>query len=1106
MTLKDIFSEIEKRSEFVFFYQDDFINKNKTASVSGKNMTIYQILDKLFATTGNTYEVINRQVFIYQGNEKPTVKQQVRGIPISGSVLDEDGVPLIGVTVNVAGTITAVMTDINGEYKITVPSDTTTLRFSFIGFQNQDIKVADRRIITVIMKVAAQSLEDVVVVGFGTQKKESLVSAITTISPKELKGPTSNLTTMLAGRIAGIISYQRSGEPGNDNAEFFIRGLGTFGSGKRDPLILIDGIESSNTDLARLQPNDIAAFSVLKDATASAVYGARGANGVVLVNTKKGEDGKTKFSFHAENSISSNTRNFKFADNITYMELANEARLTRIPESELIYSKEKIEQTRLGTDPILYPSNNWIDQLIKDYTMNQRFNINVIGGGRAARFYISGTLNIDNGVLKNDNKNDFNNNISLKNFAIRSNIDLQLTKSTEATVRVYGQFDDYAGPIGGGTEIFNSATKANPVAFPAIYPASFSPTTKHPMFGSALVPNMSNTLYNNPYAQMVSGYQTSKTSNITAQIELKQDFSFILSGLKARVMGYTKRNSFFATSRSFNPFFYKTNITSTGVNLVPFNDGGLNSIPDFPVGTEYLNYKEGDKIVNSELYGEAALTYDQTFAKKHAVSGMLIGILRDYVTGNAGSLELSLPSRNMGLSGRFSYIFDSRYLLEFNFGYNASERFARHNRWGFFPSIGGGWIISNEKFFEPLQKSISNLKLRASYGLIGNDQIGEAKDRFFYMSNVNLADDARGYSFGSEFGYKRPGVSMSRYANNQIGWEESRQTNIGLDFNLFGVNVTTDIYKQERSHILQTRSFIPSTLGLQVATAANTGKAESSGIDISMDYNKYFQNGIWTQLRANFTYSSIEVKVTDEPTYPANEYYRSKLGYPFQQEYGYVAERLFVDDYEIANSPSQNFGTEPVLAGDIKYRDVNGDGKITEADKVPIGFPTTPEIIYGFGGTVGYKNFDFSAFFQGSARSSFFIAPSAISPYAPDEKDARKQNGLLEDIANSHWSEDHRNLYAFWPRLSYKQNDNNNQTSTWWMRNGAFLRLKSIELGYNLPEKKARKFGLSNLRLYLNATNLFVISKFKMWDPEMGGNGLGYPVQRVYNIGIRFDI
>lgn len=1046
------------------------------------------------------------------------------GITIRGVVTDYDTEEtLIGVSVvekNPSGGAPAhyTVTNLDGEYSLEVSSQNAVIIFSYIGYEQQEVAIGGKEIVNVTLKPESKMLDQLVVVGFGKQKKESLVSSISTISVKELKGPTSNLTTMLGGRISGIISYQRSGEPGQDNAQFFVRGVGSFGAGKVDPLILIDGIESSSSDLARLQPDDISDFSVLKDATAAAVYGARGANGVVLVNTKQGVDGTTKFKFRMENSISGNTENFKLADNITYMNLANEAALTRNPLSALPYSQSKIDYTKAGINPLLYPSNDWIDLMIKPTTMNQRFNVNITGGGKVARYYIAGTFNIDNGVLKNDKMNNFNNNVKVHNYSIRANNTINLTKSTEAIVRVYGRFEDSEGPIGGGSGVFNSVLKANPVSFPVTYPGALSPYTEHVMFGGGLLTGTTNTLFVNPYAEMVSGFQRYNSSTINVQLELKQDFGFLLEGLSARGMGYVQRYSDFASDRKYIPFYYRATDVNGDIYLTAINDGGATSVGE--TGREYLDYRSGNKNTESIYYGETAINYEHSFDKIHEVTGMLIGTIRNSLVSfyNADkneneSLENSLPRRNLGLSGRFSYMYDQRYLLEFNFGYNGSERFAKNNRWGFFPSVGGGWVISNESFFESLNKTISNLKLRASYGLVGNDQIGDLNDRFFYMSNVNLNRSDRGFNFGTNFDYSRPGVGISRYANAEIGWEESRQLNLGLDLTVKDFEFIIDAYTQNRSNILMERSYSPGTMGLEASMSANVGKAKSKGLDISVNYNKSFKNGMWTQLRGNFTYATNEVLVYDEPQYASNEYYRSRVGYPINQQWGYIAERLFVDDNEVANSPTQYFGSGKEAeygAGDIKYRDVNGDGVINESDKVPIGLPTTPEIIYGFGGSFGFKNFDISAFFQGSARSSFFIDPKSISPFVLEKDEygayTGQQNGLLQIIANDHWSEDNRNLYAFWPRLSSIENNNNNQTSTWWMRKGDFLRLKTVELGYNLPASLARRIGISDLRVYLNANNLLSISSFKLWDTEMGGNGLGYPIQRSYNIGISFGI
>ncbi|HTM98788.1 MAG TPA: TonB-dependent receptor, partial [Pedobacter sp.] len=1019
-------------------------------------------------------------------------------ITITGQILGADNTPLGGATVKTKDGKATSVTDANGKFKITVPDNTVVLVFSFVGYKTQEINIAGRTVIDVQLLEDNNALNEVnVVVAYGTQKKESMVSSITSINPKELKGPTSNLTTMLAGKIAGVVAFQRSGEPGQDNANFLIRGVGSFGTGKIDPLILIDGMESTPTDLARMQPDDIAGFSVLKDAAAASLYGARGANGVILVNTKSGAEGKTKFNFRAENSVSSNTQNFKLADNITYMKLANEAVLTRtlpgFKSAPQPYSQTKIDRTAAGWNPLLYPNNDWIGALIKDYTMNQRFNMNMSGGGKGARYYIAGTFNRDNGVLKSGALNKYDNNIKLKTSQVRSNVDVNLTPTTTGTIRTSGTFDDYQGPIGGGSNVFSQALWSNPVLFPAVYPASALPLVKHPLFGNTPI-GSGNVYYNNPYANMVSGFQQYNTSTLNVQLEIKQDFKFVTPGLTARAMGYTTRYSYFDLSRRFNPFFYSaTPKDSKGENY----ELSLLNEQASPAPTEYLNYTPGSRTANTTTYLEAAVNYNRTFKEKHAVAALLITTMRNYLTANANDLQAALPARNQGLSGRFTYAYASRYLFEANFGYNGSERFARNNRFGFFPSIGVGWNVSNEQFFESLKSTISNLKFRATFGLVGNDQIGNPADRFFYLANVNLNGGLLG-GFGTDFNTSRPSIGISRYPNENITWEVSKSTNLGMDLSLFNsLNLVVDIYKNHRSNILMTRSYIPSTMGLAAAIQSNVGEAESKGLDLSLDYNKTIGK-LWLQGRGTFTYATSKLLVNEEPNY-GKLTYLSKVGNSLGQNYGYIAERLFVDDEEVRNSPRQSFGSEPVRGGDIKYRDVNGDGAISSLDIVPLGLPVTPEIIYGLVLSAGYKNFDISAAFQGSDRSSLFINPSNITPFALN---GSNQNGLLQSIADSYWSEDNRNMQAFWPRLSPSFSSNNSQISNWWMRSGSFLRLKSAEVGYNFSGDITKRIGVNSLRLYASGTNLFVKSSFKMWDPEQGGNGLGYPLQKVFNFGL----
>lgn len=1019
----------------------------------------------------------------------PAADKEVRGL-----VTDSSGVPMIGVTVavkNKPGVGTA--TDVNGRYILKV-QDNASLIFSMIGFTPQELPVNGREIINIIMRPSYSQLGETVIVAFGKQKKADVVGAVTTINPAELKVPASNLTTALAGRIAGVIGYQRSGEPGQDNADFFIRGVTTFGY-KKDPLILIDGIELTVTDLARLQPDDIASFSIMKDATATSLYGSRAANGVILVTTKEGKEGKATITLRLENSLAAPTRNVALADPITYMRLNNEAVLTRDPLGQLPYTDQKIDNTIAGINPDMYPATDWRGSLFKSYTTNQRANLNVSGGGTAARYYVAGSFNKDNGILNVDKRNNFNSNINLKNYSLRSNVNVNITKSTEMVVRLSGSFDDYSGPIDGGADLYKKVMRTNPVYFPAYYPADDDHRyVQHIMFGN--YDDGSNSYLLNPYADMVKGYKNYSRSMMAAQFEVKQNLSGLTEGLNFRTMVNVTRNTYFDITRAYTPFWYQAGSYDKLQNTYKLE------LLNEEAGTEYLNYVPGAKTVNSGFYMESALNYNRTFHKDHTISGLFVFMIRNNLTGNGADLQASLPFRNVGLAGRGTYSYKDRYYVELNFGYNGSERFHESHRYGFFPSAGVAWSVSNEKFFEPYKHAISNLRLRATYGLSGNDAIGDPNDRFMYLSNVNMNDAGKSAVFGRDNGYSRPGISLSRYADPNISWELAKKANLGLELGLFGkMDIQADFYMEQRSNILMTRTATPATMGLSAQPRANLGAAQGKGVDLSADYNHSFNQHFWIQARVNFTYATSKFTVYEEPSYDGAPW-KLHVNYPLSQQWGYIAERLFVDDLEAAKSPKQNFGEYG--GGDIKYHDVNGDGQITQLDQVPLGFPTTPEITYGFGFSVGYKRFDLSAFFQGLGRESFWINARATAPfvtyyYDNETLSGKPQNQLLQAYADSHWSEENRNLYALWPRLSTTAigNENNSQQSTWFMRNGAFIRLKQVEIGYTIRQWAHMK----SLRVYFNGTNLLTWSKFKLWDVEMAGNGLGYPVQRVFNVG-----
>ena len=1027
---------------------------------------------------------------------------------VRGTITDSSGA-VAGVSIAVKGKQNiGTTTDLNGKFLLNVPED-ATLVITMVGYDNQEISVKGKEVINVSLKRATTSLDDVVVVAYGKQKRREVVGSVTSIKPSDLKIPSSNLTTALAGRLAGVIAYQRTGEPGSDNAEFFIRGVTTFGY-KKDPLILIDGIEFTTTELARLNPDDIASFSIMKDATANALYGARGANGVILVTTKEGKQGKVKINIRYETSVSSATKEVELADPVTYMKLHNEAYLTRNPLAQLPYLQSKIDNTISGVNPNMFPATDWKHDLLNKSAVNYRANVNVSGGGQIARYYLAGSFSQDNGNLKVDHRNNFNNNINLKTYVLRSNVNLNVTKTTEIVVRLHGSFDDYNGPIDGGTGMYKKIMRTNPVLFPAYYPVDADHAfTNHILFGNSGIGN-----YLNPYADMVKGYKDYSRSLMLAQVEAKQDLSFLTQGLSARLLMNTNRQSYFDVSRFYNPFYYYGagwDRISNEYQLVLINQDAVSwgSGNTLPAGTDYLGYSEGTKTVLSNFYFEGAINYNRTFKDKHGLSGLVVFTARNQLEGNAKDLQKSLPYRNLGVSGRATYSYDNRYFAEFNFGYNGSERFYKTERYGFFPSAGIAWAVSNEKFFEKFKPAISKVKLRATYGLVGNDAIGSADDRFFYLSNVNMNNSSYSYNFGTDGLYSRTGISISRYDNKDITWETSNKSNLALELGLFNkLEIIAEVYKEKRYNILMER-LIPITMGLQSPSKANVGKASGKGIDISVDYSSNFGKNWIITARGNFTYATSNFDVYEEPQYA--EYYKYHVGHPLSQQWGYIAEHLFVDNDEVKNSPPQfgTVGSGTLLAGDIKFRDVNGDGVITSLDQVPIGYPTTPEIIYGFGLSAKYKGIDFSSFFQGSARSSFWIDVAATSPfvayrYSSDELPGYiLQNQLLKAYADNHWSEDNRNLYALWPRLSPYVNDNDDEKSTWFMRDGSFLRLKQVEVGYTFPARYMRRYHLDNLRLYVNGTNLVTFSKFKLWDIEMGGNGLAYPIQKVFNFGVQ---
>lgn len=1094
VTVKDVFRYIEKNSEYVFLYASDK-KLSKKVNVDINNKNVKQILDEVLEHTGLVYEIDGKQVIVKEMKETSTSQSidQRKGRTVKGIVKDDTGEPVIGATVRLKGAAVGTTTDIDGKWSLDGLSENSILEISFIGYATQEIKVGKQREIIVMLKEDAQALEEVVVVGYGSQKKESLVGSVQMVKPEQLKVPSSNLSSGFAGRLAGVVAVQRSGEPGADGADFWIRGVSTF-SGVTSPLIVIDGVEASSGDLNALDPEVIEGFSILKDATATALYGSRGANGVMIVTTKSGRNQeKATINFRLENTYNTPIQVPEFVDGVRYMEMYNEAVTTR-GTGEVLYTQSKIDGTRAGLDPYAFPNVDWYDELFRKGAMNQNLNFNIRGGSQRIDYFSSVSINHDSGVLKNNNDFSYDNNINIMRYVFQNNINAHLSKTSTLSLRLNVQLRDYNGPHNSASDVYGMVMEANPVDFPVRWPSD--PTMDYILWGGKSGGAYNNG-YRNPYAEMARGYKSQFESTVVSNLKFDQKLDFITPGLSANVLFSFKNWSQTQTTRSggYNQFEVDKYQYDDAGNYTGYTLRRVGKEQDPTLSTS--SSSTGDR----RIYLQAMINYDRTFGSKHNVNAMLLYNQDQYNVNNPSDLIASLPQRKQGLAGRLTYSYDYRYLAEFNFGYNGSENFAEGHRFGFFPSLALGYTISREKWFEPLNDVITNLKIRGSWGLVGNDQIGA--ERYIYMSNIELQNGDLGFTTGKDQNTTYNGPKYLRYPNPDITWEVGSKFNIGMDLTLFNdFNLTFDVFKEIRRDIFMERQSIPDFIGtspsdpwmdLSTKLYGNLGKVENKGLDFSIDYNHTFNKDFSMSFKGTFTYATNKVLEYDEPDY--QEYPNlSRVGHSINQPLLYVAERLFIDDEEVAHSPKQNLGGF-VQAGDIKYKDIPNaegvcDGVIDANDRVYTGHPTVPEIVYGFGPSFQYKKWDFSCFFQGAARTSIVVGD--IHPFGTDGL-----RNVQTFIADDYWSESNQNIYAAYPRLSKQYNQNNTQASTYWLRNGAFLRLKDIELGYSFKM----------FRVYLRGSNLLTFSPFDLWDPEQGnGNGLFYPTQKSFNVGIQFSL
>ena len=1015
-------------------------------------------------------------------------------IVVTGVVTDTNKEPMIGVNVSISNIPgLGAITDLNGKYSIKMPPY-HKLVFTYIGFEKVEVLVKEQRTVNVTMKEAsAREIDEVVITGTGAQKKLTVTGAITNVDVDVLKAnPSGSMANALAGNVPGILAMQTSGKPGSVS-EFWIRGISTFGA-SNSALVLVDGFERS---LDEINVEDVESFSVLKDASATAIYGSKGANGVVLITTKHGKAGKINISAKAETFYNMLTQVPDFVDGYTYASMANEAKITR--NLEPLYKADELEIFRLGLDPDLYPNVNWIDELLRKGSWSTRATLSMNGGGNTARYYVSGSYLDQQGMYKVDKAlKDYNTNANFRRWNYRMNVDIDITKSTLLKVGVSGSLQKANDSGVGSDAIWTALMGYNAIMVPKLYSNGYVPA-----YGN------DNGDRFNPWVQAtMTGYRENWKNNIQTNVTLEQKLDFITKGLRfVGRFGYDTENNNWINRRKWPEQWKAKRFRAT--------DGTL----DYDrVAEERKMFQEsGSDGLRNEFF-EAELHYSRGF-KHHHLGGTLKYNQSSKIktVGLGDDLKQGIARRNQGLAGRFTYNWNYRYFIDFNFGYTGSENFAAGHRFGFFPAISGAWNIAEESLIKKHLKWMNMFKIRYSYGKVGNDNLGNTRFPYLYdIETMTKKDgdktvDTGGYNFGDyTFDRYYGGMRYSSLSSPNVTWEIATKHDLGIDFSFFNdkLSGSVDYFNEKREGIYMLREYLPGIVGLDSNPSANVGKVTSEGFDGHFTFRQKL-GAVGLTIRSNITYSKNEIVDRDEE----NNYYWYKMqkGHRVNQARGLISLGLFKDYDDIRNSPVQDFDGYKVMPGDIKYKDVNGDGKIDGNDQVAIGATTKPNLIYGFGIAANWKGLDVNLHFQGAGKSTYFIDGSTVHMF----KLGDGWGNVLSEMANSNrWiSADisgdpaTENPNAEYPRLSYGPNSNNYQQSTYWLRNGSYLRLKTVEVGYTLPTQLVNKVHFNTVRIFFVGTNLLTWSAFKLWDPEMGStDGKRYPLSKNLSLGISVNL
>ena len=989
-------------------------------------------------------------------------------VEVSGTVMDGNGALLPGVSIFIENSPSTGTTSNNeGKFSLTKISEGSRLIFTFIGFDTlkKTINKSESKML-IILNEQQSDLDEVVVVGHGTQRKISVVGAITTIDPKLLNTPSSSVTNMLGGVVPGIIAVTRSGEPGNDFSEFWIRGISTFGANS-GALVLIDGVEGNLNDI---DPSDISGFSVLKDASATAVYGVRGANGVVIVTTHKGTAGKLSVQVKSNTSFAHSPRLPQYLDSYNYAKLANEARAVRGLDNR--FSEIELSLMEYDMDPDLYPNVNWRDVILNDYTVNNQQYMNINGGGSKARYFLSVGSTKKSAAFKQDkDANKYETNVNWHKYNFRANVDASLTNSTTIGLGLDGVIVNQNAPGFGDNNnaLWTAQANMTPVTVPVRYSNGLLPS-----FGR-------NGEEMSPYVLLNhTGYKTNHRATTKINFSLNQDLEMITPGLSLNELYSYQNNAIHDVYRRKMSDLYKA--------YGRYNDGSL--MIQRTVSQQSASFSK-TTVNDRKNYFESRVNFDRSFGE-HRIGGLVHYYMEDFQTSLANDEIASIPKRYQAISGRATYSYRDTYFLESNLGYTGSENFKPGEQFGWFPSIAMGWVPTQYKFMQEKASFISFLKFRGSYGEVGNDQIGDR--RFPYLTHVNFNGVGR---------WGAGGLTEGQVGADNLRWEVAKKLNVGIDVQFLSDKggLTVDFFKDFRNGIFQLRQLMPDEVGVVNLPFVNVGKMSSQGFDGNIHYTHKFKKDLSLTLRSNFTYAHGKVEHWDQSItrYP----YQSFSGVPFGVNRGLVALGLFTDSLEIMSSPKQTYGE--VRPGDIRYKDINGDGLINDDDVVPLSFSNNPRFQYGFATSLTIKNFTVSALLEGISKANYFYGGAGYYPYAGGEI------GNVLSIVNqdgNRWIPEWysgdagtENPNARFPRLTYGASQNNNRGSTFWLANGKYLRLKNVDVSYRLNANQLdlSKYGVNSIVLQLVGNNIAVWDKVKLWDPgQASGNGAVYPLQRTF--------